>query len=222
MVLAALGSVYVACGPPLDPHAPHAPGTFMCADGDLPCGEQIRSLRCDTVTKGMLVPDIDEVRWLFQGAKVPQRQTPPVSLVSWCTGSIDVEGTKMEIELFREINGGYLRPPGSDRIWFQTPPEESTTLEARMCVGGLLPAPESIAIGACESVSAEAPPNLQALQQFVGKAHVTDHRTWTSTEPEPWCSCETRIGAERRRIDLYDGHRGIIRLPDERRLCFAW
>ena len=128
----------------------------------------------------------------------------------------------MPIELFRDINGGYLRPPGSDRIWFQAPPEESAAIEARTCVGGLLPKAESIAVGACESVNGQPPPSLPALQQFVGKGKVIDRRGWGSSDSAPWCSCETRVGAERRRIDLYDGHKGIIRLPNERRLCFAW
>lgn len=211
-----------ACGPGLDPHAPHAPGTLMCAEGQLPCAEQVRNLRCTSLTAGMLPPDIDQVRWMLRGAKVPQRQAPPVSLTSWCSGTLDVEGVQVPIELFQNIEGGFLQPEGTDRIWFQTPPEESETIEARTCVGFPLPAPETIAVGACESVSATPAPDLAALQRIVGSAKRVDRTTFGTEEPVPWAACETRIGAERRRIDLFAGHKGVIRLPNERRLCFAW
>lgn len=211
-----------ACGPPLDPHAPHAPGTLMCAEGQLPCGEQVRNLHCDTLTPGLLPPDIDEVRWMLQGAKVPQRQSPPVNLTAWCAGTLDVEGTQVPVELFRNIEGGFLQAAGSDKIWFQTPPEDGDRVEARTCIGAALPAPESIGLAACESVTKEPGPDLAALQKIVASAKRVDRHTFEATDDAAWAACETRIGAERRRIDLFSGHKGFLRLPGQRRICFAW
>jgi hypothetical protein len=212
----------LSCGAPLDPHAPHPLGKFMCDDGDLPCWEQVHTLRCDSVTPGVLAPDVDDLRWMLRGAKMPQAQVPPVNLIAWCSGSIDVEGIKMDVELFRNIEGGYLRPPGSDRIWFQTPPEEAESAEKRMCVGLPMPTADQIAIGACESVTKQPAPDLAGLQRLIGSSRRVEHRAWGLTEPAGWASCETRIGSERRRIDLFEGQKGFIRLPDQRRICFVW
>jgi hypothetical protein len=194
----------------------------MCAEGQLPCGEQVVDLRCDTLTPGLLPPDVDDLRWMLRGAKVPQRQDPPVNLTSWCTGRVSVEGVWMPIELFRAIDGGFLQAPGADRIWFQAPAEEEASIEARSCVAGQLPAPATVEVGACECVTRDPVPDLAALRGLLGAAKRIDRVTFGAAEETPWCACETRIGAERRRIDLFAGHKGLIRLPNERRLCFAW
>lgn len=203
-------------------------GTFMCEDGELPCADQIRGVRCDELTEGMLPPDVGEVKWLLRGAKIPQNQDPPTSVVSWCAGKLDVEGVESEIELFIDENGGFIRGRGRDKMWFRTPPEESEAIERRTCVALPLPETTSFEVTKCGGVKGgRPPPDAKELKGIIGRASSSDHRNWGVPEV-PWAYCEIQLGKTTERIDLFDSpasgksHKGWIRLPGEKRVCFAY
>ena len=226
-LVASLAVASATCTP-LNPNAPHPPGAFMCEGGELPCPDQITGVHCDRLTDGSLPPDAGEMRWLFRGAKVPQNQEPPTSVVSWCEGKLEVEGVPVELELFHDTDGGYIRGAGHDKMWFRTPPEEADSVERRTCVAVDLPETTSFTVTHCTSVGgARTAPDEKSLKGIVGRASRTDHRSWGVPEM-PWAWCEIAIGKDKQRIDLFDSpaggksHKGWLRLSGERRVCFAY
>ncbi|MFO0611356.1 MAG: hypothetical protein U0414_02120 [Polyangiaceae bacterium] len=218
-----------------------------CADGALPCADQVVAIHCEALTDGTVPPDVGEVRWMLDGAKVPQRGEPPVSLTSWCSGTLEVAGSAspspLPIELYQGIEGGHLQVPGRDRIWFETPSEEPDAKRARFCVDEPLPS-TLLQSMRCKPIAGGLPSLDADLHEEFARARRVSADEFGGYEGErmrAWCEADidpsaptTKATADRPavtlqngfdpkkpvRIDLFQDERGWIHLPNERRLCF--
>jgi hypothetical protein len=221
----ALATVSLAC-------AARGPQALHCADGALPCADQIVAVHCEALSDGMAPPDLSEVRWMFDGARLPQRGEPGLNVTSWCSGTLEIQPSPtsklqlVPIELFQGVEGGYLQVAGRDRIWFEAPPEESDAKNARFCVDQALPL-EILQTMECK------PPTGGTVTKDVraafGHARRVDLTAFGSIEGNPVVAwCEGSVSAptagfepgRKVRVDLFEGGRGWIRLPGEKRLCF--
>jgi hypothetical protein len=191
-----------------------------CSDGALPCADQVTAFHCDETPAGVLPPDEDDVRWMLAGAKIPPRDEPPVALTSWCDGTIEAAGMRIRVELFQDIDGGYMTLPGGDRFWFEAPPEEPREKAARMCTGGALPRAEELAKARCHGVASDLGFDARSATIALGRARVAGADTFGGAgDPLGYCLYETN-GVERR-IDFFEGGKGWLRLPSARRVCFV-
>lgn len=226
--------------------AARGPTPLHCADGALPCADQVVAIHCESLTDGTAPPDVGEVRWMFDGAKIPQRGEPPVSLTAWCSGSLEVSkgaaAAALPIELYQGIEGGHIQVPGRERIWFETPPEEPEAKRARICVDEPIPVTLLKSMTCKPIAGGTLWTDAQIREKFTSVKRVTaDEFGYNSSmRPLGWCEAaidpstpmtEPRPGApavtlqngldpkRKARIDVFTGDRAWLRLPGERRLC---
>jgi hypothetical protein len=227
--------------------AARATPPLHCADGALPCADQIVAVHCEALTDGTIPPDVGEVRWMFDGAKIPQRGEPPVSLTTWCTGTLEVTETAsralLPIELYQGIEGGYIQVPGRERTWFETPSEEPDAKRARICVDEPLPTtllqsmrckPITGGITASDAdIHSEFARARRVNADEFGAYQGERMRAWCeadvdpstpttkATPTSPAVTLQNGLDPKKKvRIDLFQDARGWIHLPNERRLCF--
>lgn len=199
-----------------------------CADGALPCADQIAAIHCETLTDGTIPPDLGEVRWMFDGARVPQRGEPQLSITSWCSGTLEVDAggpakTQMQIELYQAVEGGHLRVPGRDRVWFEAPPEERETKEKRFCVDEPLPLDALRTMKCRPAAGATGIGSDEAIRDWALRAQRVDADKFgpiDGNRMKAWCEGSGADPAKPVRIDLFQDGRAWIHLPGERRLCF--
>jgi len=211
--IAFLGSVLVVgCGAPRPP--------LMCADGALPCPNQVTTFQCDSLAPKMLPPDASEVAWMLDGARVPQLDEPPVDLSEWCSGTLVAAGIPMHVDLYRGIDGGYLKVEGRDRVWFQAPSEDPAAKRARTCVLMELPKIEEIRGAACTPLAGK-PFDGAAFNVVYGRGKLADLPMF-GDPGDPVAVCQVSFSWGRLlRADIFEGDKGWLRLPGEKRLCFA-
>ena len=192
----------------------------MCADGALPCPNQVTTFQCDSLAPKSLPPDAAEVAWMLDGARVPQSNEPPVDLSEWCSGTLVAAGIPMHVDLFRGIDGGYLKVEGRDRVWFQAPLEDQAAKRARTCVPGDLPPFEDILGATCTPLDTQ--PFDAARFGTVYKGAVWADSTTFGEPDDPIAVCRVTLhGDVVMRADIFKGDKGWLRLPAQKRVCFA-
>lgn len=199
-----------------------------CADGALPCADQIAAIHCETLTDGTIPPELGEVRWMFDGARIPQRGEPPLSITSWCSGTLEVDAggptkTQLQIDLYQAVEGGHLQAPGRDRLWFETPPEEREAREKRFCVDQPLPLAALRAMKCRPAAGGKALGSDEAMRDWVGKTHAVNASQFGPIDGnvmKGWCEATDLESGATLRVDLFADGRAWIHLPGERRLCF--
>jgi hypothetical protein len=206
------GAFAASCGA-----SPNAP--LHCADGALPCADQVTALHCDTVAEGALAADADDLAWMLAGAKVPPLDEPPVTLTAWCDGTLEAGGLRMHVQLFQGIDGGYVKVPGRDRVWFASPPEDPAAKAARTCVEADLPAPSSLRVVRCSSATGDKIDVISA-RDLIDRARRIDRAAFGSPAPRGSCELDGPPGSPPR-VDFFDRDEGWFRLPAGKRLCFT-
>jgi hypothetical protein len=206
------GLFVVGCAAPRPP--------LLCADGALPCPNQVTTFQCDSLAPKSLPPDAAEVAWMLDGARVPQSNEPPVDLSEWCSGTLVAGGMPMHVELFRGIDGGYLKVEGRDRVWFQAPSEDPAAKRARTCIIGDLPKVGDVLGAQCTAVAGK-PFDPVKFGTVYGGAMYADLPTFGEPgDPVAYCQLSLR-GGYGLRADIFEGDKGWLRMPGERRLCFV-
>jgi hypothetical protein len=210
-LVAVLPVLPLACASAMPPLA--------CADGALPCAEQVQSFQCDTLTEGMLPPDKDELEWMLSGAKIPAYDHPSIDLAGWCSGPLEAAGLSMHVDLFIGVEGGFLDVPGREPVWFEAPLEAADSAQARMCIAGDLPSAESVETATCLRLGKTL--ELESFQLVYSHAEHADlARFGDPADPRAVCDVHFKNG-RRLRADLFNGGKGWLRLPGQKRLCFV-
>lgn len=207
------------------------------------------AIHCESLSDGTLPPDVGEVRWMLDGAHLPQRGEPPLSITSWCSGTLEVDTggpshAQLQIDLYQSTEGGHVQAPGHDRIWFETPPEERDAKEKRICVDQPLPVTllRTMKCHPAAGVGALSPDeNLRTWATGRKRVDASTFGTTDGSRMLAWCEANVDPDAPLTtpspsapavtlqngldpskpvRIDLFADQRGWIHLPGERRLCF--
>jgi hypothetical protein len=178
---------------------------------------------------GLFPPNMDEVVFMLDGAKVLPGGMPPLSLPSWCSGTVETAGRKVSLSVFLGFAGGVLQVQGGSDVWFEAGAHYNDLLANyehpgdHFCVSGELPRMDSIASASCVKLDPRTTTPLDSSQFVKVFSHVVraDRARFGELEvPGAYRDVTTKEN-KHLSIDFTTSWKGWIRHPEMRRLCFV-